>query len=39
MALAIAHRAYVLETGNIVKSGNAQVLLNDESIKSAYLGE
>jgi branched-chain amino acid transport system ATP-binding protein len=39
MALAIAHRAYVLETGNIVKSGDAKELLNDESIKSAYLGE
>ncbi|AGF59484.1 ABC transporter ATP-binding protein [Clostridium saccharoperbutylacetonicum] len=39
MALAIADRAYVLETGRIVKSGDAQVLLNDESIKSAYLGE
>ncbi|WP_315071954.1 ABC transporter ATP-binding protein [uncultured Clostridium sp.] len=39
MALAIAHRAYVLETGNIVKTGDAKELLNDESIKSAYLGE
>lgn len=39
MALAIAHRAYVLETGSIVKSGNAKDLLNDDSIKSAYLGE
>lgn len=39
MALAIAHRAYVLETGKIVQSGDAKVLLNDESIKSAYLGE
>lgn len=39
MALAIAHRAYVLETGNIVKAGDAKELLNDESIKSAYLGE
>lgn len=39
MALAIAHRAYVLETGTIVKSGDARELLNDESIKSAYLGE
>jgi len=39
MALAIAHRAYVLETGKIVKSGDAKELLNDESIKSAYLGE
>ena len=39
MALAIAHRAYVLETGKIVKSGDAKELLNDDSIRSAYLGE
>ena len=39
MALAIAHRAYVLETGKIVTSGNAQDLLNDAAIKDAYLGE
>lgn len=39
MALAIAHRAYVLETGKIVTSGNAQDLLNDSAIKNAYLGE
>lgn len=38
-ALAIADRAYVLETGNIVLSGDAKVLMNDESIKKAYLGE
>ncbi len=38
-ALAIANRAYVLETGNIVLSGDAKVLMNDESIKKAYLGE
>ncbi len=38
-ALAIADRAYVLETGNIVKEGNASDLLNDDSIKKAYLGE
>ncbi len=38
MALAIAHRAYVLETGKIVKFGNAKELLNDDSIKNAYLG-
>ena len=37
-ALAIADRAYVLETGNIVLSGNASDLINDESIKKAYLG-
>jgi len=39
MALAIANRAYVLETGKIVQSGDAKALLNDDSIRSAYLGE
>ena len=39
MALAISDRAYVLETGKIVKSGKASDLLNDDSIKKAYLGE
>ncbi len=38
-ALSIANRAYVLETGSIVKEGAASDLLNDESIKAAYLGE
>ncbi len=38
-ALSIADRAYVLETGNIVLSGKASDLINDESIKKAYLGE
>lgn len=38
-ALAIANRAYVLETGNIVLSGDAKVLMNDDSVKKAYLGE
>ncbi|MCD8157822.1 MAG: ABC transporter ATP-binding protein [Clostridiales bacterium] len=38
-ALEIADRAYVLETGNIVLSGNAKELINDDSIKKAYLGE
>ena len=38
-ALSIADRAYVLETGNIVLSGNADALMNDDSIKKAYLGE
>lgn len=39
MALSIANRAYVLETGSIVLSGDAKELLNDDSIKNAYLGE
>lgn len=38
-ALSIADRAYVMETGKIALSGNAQELLNDDSIKKAYLGE
>ena len=38
-ALSIADRAYVLETGNIVLSGNAQEQMDNESIKKAYLGE
>ncbi|MCD8089425.1 MAG: ABC transporter ATP-binding protein [Clostridiales bacterium] len=38
-ALEIADRAYVLETGNIVLSGDAKELINDDSIKKAYLGE
>lgn len=38
-ALSIANRAYVLETGNIVLSGDASVLMEDDSIKKAYLGE
>ena len=38
-ALSIADRAYVLETGNITMSGDAKELMNDDSIKKAYLGE
>ena len=38
-ALSIADRAYVLETGNIVLSGDAKELMNNESVKKAYLGE
>lgn len=38
-ALSIANRAYVLETGNITLSGDAKQLMNDESVKKAYLGE
>ena len=38
MALSIAHRAYVLETGNIVKSGNADDLMHDDDVRKAYLG-
>lgn len=38
-ALAIADRAYVLETGTIALEGDAKVLASDDSIKKAYLGE
>ena len=38
-ALSIADRAYVLETGKIVLDGKAEVLINDDSVKKAYLGE
>lgn len=38
-ALSIADRAYVIETGKIVTSGKASELLEDDSIKKAYLGE
>ena len=38
-ALSIANRAYVLETGKIALEGNAKDLLNNDSIKKAYLGE
>lgn len=39
MALSIADRAYVLETGTISISGDAQDLLKDERVKKAYLGQ
>ncbi|MCR5119647.1 MAG: ABC transporter ATP-binding protein [Lachnospiraceae bacterium] len=38
MALSVADRAYVLETGNITTSGDAAELLESEEIKKAYLG-
>lgn len=38
-ALSIAHRAYVIETGKIVLEGDAKELMNNESVKKAYLGE
>lgn len=38
MALKIADRAYVIQNGCIQMSGNANELLNDDSIKNAYLG-
>jgi branched-chain amino acid transport system ATP-binding protein len=38
MALSIAHRAYVLQTGNIVMQGEASKLKEDDRVKTAYLG-
>jgi branched-chain amino acid transport system ATP-binding protein len=38
-ALKIAHRAYVLETGETVLSGSAAALLDNEQVKKSYLGE
>jgi len=38
MALSIAHRGYVLETGKLVLSGTGQELLESEAVKKAYLG-
>jgi branched-chain amino acid transport system ATP-binding protein len=37
-ALACANRAYILETGNIVKEGSGKELLKDDAVKKAYLG-
>ncbi|HLY11530.1 MAG TPA: ABC transporter ATP-binding protein [Planctomycetota bacterium] len=39
MALKLAHRGYVMETGSIVMADKADVLLNDRRIQDAYLGE
>lgn len=38
MALSIAHKAYVLETGAIALAGNAQDIANNEAVQNAYLG-
>ncbi|NLD42213.1 MAG: ABC transporter ATP-binding protein [Chloroflexi bacterium] len=39
MALSVAHRGYVLETGEVALSGNAEELLNNREVQAAYLGE
>ncbi len=39
IALSVADRGYVLQTGEVVLSGAAQDLLHDEGMKRAYLGE
>ncbi len=38
MALSIAHRAYVIETGYVVMEGNAKEMLEDDKVRKAYLG-
>ncbi len=38
MALSIANRAYVMETGRITMEGNARELMNDDNVRKAYLG-
>lgn len=38
-ALSIADRAYVLETGTIKLTGDAEELMNNDAVKKAYLGE
>ena len=38
MALSVADRAYVLETGKISMSGEAKALLKDDNVRKAYLG-
>src|SRR5207237_3286914 len=38
MALTIAHRAYVLQTGRIIKTDEARKLLEDPDVRKAYLG-
>lgn len=38
MALKVANRAYVLETGKIKLSGDAQELLHNDEVRKAYLG-
>ena len=39
MSLAIAHRGYVMQTGEIVLADDAHVLMRDEGVRKAYLGE
>ena len=39
MALKLAHRGYVMETGRITMTDQADALLNDKRVQDAYLGE
>ena len=38
LAMKISHRVYLLETGNIVASGDAETIQGDDAIRKAYLG-
>jgi branched-chain amino acid transport system ATP-binding protein len=38
LAMEIAHRAYLLETGTIVASGDAESIRGDDAVRKAYLG-
>ena len=38
LALKLAHRGYVMDTGNIVAEGTGEELLNNPEVKKAYLG-
>ena len=37
-AMSIANRVYILETGNVILSGNSADVINDPAVKTAYLG-
>ncbi|MFK4764442.1 ABC transporter ATP-binding protein [Desulfobaculum sp. SPO524] len=39
MALSVAHRGYVLATGQVIMEGTSEELLNDPKVRAAYLGE
>jgi branched-chain amino acid transport system ATP-binding protein len=39
MALQVAHRGYVLETGSVALTGTGQELLRNEQVRKTYLGE
>jgi branched-chain amino acid transport system ATP-binding protein len=39
LALKLAHRGYVLETGSVVLQGKSEDLIVDERVKKAYLGQ
>jgi branched-chain amino acid transport system ATP-binding protein len=39
LALKLAHRGYVLETGEITRTDRGEALLNDPKVQEAYLGE